>query len=407
MVEGATKILGDIPGKHLDPILLLESQRGNIWGTIMIIYGAERASPYFDLILFHQNRLLDCARITSDLRFTLSRESLISNFTLHRNDTRISLFSMESRALRHLRATLYLEPCLKIQVRLLHKQQIRSLLQMSPCSNGIVECNDFSGQTPRLFFSAIRPDGDLSRFALPFRNGRLLLYDFDKNRELIRERRFNRREKGRTNLAVRREGIPKLEPRIRLAIPPDKFACLEPGESIPLFDQADSTESCASGAPPGREHEVLPAAGRGRQKKSSRNAGARRSEAESGSQMSLKAELLESSALQDQVERLIASFRQSLLASVGERADDMLASAEEKIKGSSPGFSLQSPAKDDIPSVFDLIESVVAGMPFLKRAALREKSLSLISDLYNRHFSLLDDAQLLDKVEQVYYRLKK
>jgi hypothetical protein len=59
------------------------------------------------------------------------------------------------------------------------------------------------------------------------------------------------------------------------------------------------------------------------------------------------------------------------------------------------------------PLVLDLIESVIQEASLLKRAKLRAAALALIADLYNKQYELLERHKAIDKVEQVYYRMKR
>jgi hypothetical protein len=53
------------------------------------------------------------------------------------------------------------------------------------------------------------------------------------------------------------------------------------------------------------------------------------------------------------------------------------------------------------------METIVGGASLLKRPKLRAATLTLISDLYNKHFELLERHGVIDRVEQCYYRLRK
>jgi hypothetical protein len=92
---------------------------------------------------------------------------------------------------------------------------------------------------------------------------------------------------------------------------------------------------------------------------------------------------------------------------MGTRADEAIASAKRKIQAQSPDFRLESLSDETAASVIDLIELISVDAPFLKRSRLRQAALTLVADLYNKQYDLLEKHHAIEKVEQCYYRLKK
>ena len=86
------------------------------------------------------------------------------------------------------RSTFYYEPCLKIQLESLTKKSIQKLLTNTVCRHGIIECNDFSQSIPKIDLQEIRSSQELISYVPSSMKGRLLLYDIEKNNELIQER---------------------------------------------------------------------------------------------------------------------------------------------------------------------------------------------------------------------------
>jgi hypothetical protein len=106
-------------------------------------------------------------------------------------------------------------------------------------------------------------------------------------------------------------------------------------------------------------------------------------------------------------QRLFRSFRKKAVDCIGSRWEDALRSATGKVRFLSPEFQADTLTPSTAPQVLDLILEVVASAPLLKRSRLRESALLLIADIYDKHYDLLESRGLVDRVEQVYLRLKK
>ena len=106
-------------------------------------------------------------------------------------------------------------------------------------------------------------------------------------------------------------------------------------------------------------------------------------------------------------ERLYRSFRQQVFECFGKRCDDILLQAEKELKHLSPEFDCRALTVETAPMILDLVEETIKQCSFLKRPKLRQSAITLISDLYNKQYDMLEEHRAADKVEQLYYRLKK
>ena len=106
-------------------------------------------------------------------------------------------------------------------------------------------------------------------------------------------------------------------------------------------------------------------------------------------------------------ERLFRSFRHQVLEHCGNRSDDVITRAEKTVQVLCPDFDCHLLTHDTAASTLDVIQEVVREAPFMKRSKLRQAAITLISDLYNKQYSLLEEHHAIDKVEQAYYRLRK
>jgi hypothetical protein len=115
----------------------------------------------------------------------------------------------------------------------------------------------------------------------------------------------------------------------------------------------------------------------------------------------------EPSELVRAADRLCRAFRQRAADVVGAKCSAAFARAERELRFLSPGFDPAALADDTAVLVLDLIERVVAAAPFWRRPALRAAAESLLSEFYGKHYDLLERRNVLDAVEQAYYRLKR
>ena len=106
-------------------------------------------------------------------------------------------------------------------------------------------------------------------------------------------------------------------------------------------------------------------------------------------------------------ERLFRSFRRQVFEYLGEKYEGVIAVAEKKVRILSPEFDCHALTEEAAPATLELVEEIVNGAPFMKRSKLRRAAIALLSDLYNKQNNLLEQHRTIDRVEQVYYRLKK
>jgi len=106
-------------------------------------------------------------------------------------------------------------------------------------------------------------------------------------------------------------------------------------------------------------------------------------------------------------ERLFRSFRQQVFEHFGEKCEEVIARAEKKVRILSPEFDYHSITDETAVSALEIIEEIVNQASFMKRSKLRQAAITLISDLYNKQYNLLESHRVIDRVEEIYYRLKR
>lgn len=423
---------------------------------------------FYDLLFFRGPEIFECARLNQDLRFQLHQEVAFRTFKnfAHENDTRVFLFLASDDLLHRFRTTFYYEPCLKVQVKALSKKQIITLLKSTGCQRGIIECNEFTQLAPTIELLTISSADDILQYQPRFKNGRILLYDTEKNKELVQERyaalserqvysastythkqespdqtsvqifnaskqadnrersldekeaeeftefikkilnsppssdpesRMEEKTEGRSFIITRKEeknptandDSGKVKPDFSkkakpLRKPRAKEPVDQPNADLPIQ---------SSGSPSDQQRETLT-----------------RKQTEVPRAASMAAEAVAIAEHQGYVklfERLFRSFRQQIFDCYGDRSEAVIAEAERKVRFLTPEFDLRSLSNDTAIVTLDLVETITNDAPFFKKSKLREAALTLVADLYNKQYELLERHRAIEKVEQFYYRLKR
>ena len=466
MLNDAEQIIADVPGKHLDPQLLVRSQAGDSLGFIMISYEDKPAiantppSRYYDLLFFRGPDIYECARMNRDLRFHIRSEAAFQTFTLRgREDpTRVSLYVAPSHILDRFRSTFLYEPCLKVQIEGLSKKQIGALLRGTECQKGIIECNEFLNPIPSLDLREINSPDDIIHYQPAFKRGRILVYDIEKNKELIEERYVSqsiRSVKSTTSLPDTLAGkstsasgtstqllITSKDSAAHETLSPDDEQ--EAAEFRSFINQILNSPMPAAGGPQTIDHQaqgihddssqvgtlvitrrapeqppLAPNASQDSPSLQRRVTGPQRRVKSQTRKLSAghvaedtsdsKRDLVQEKPTEytKLLERLFRSFRQQVFDSFGEKSVVVIAAAERKVRLLIPEFDLHSLNENTAIHVLDLIEAIAGGASFMKRPRLRQAALTLVADLYNKQYELFEQHYVIDKVEQFYYRLKK
>ena len=495
MINSAAQIIGGVPAQNLDPFLLAKSQTKESAGFITIAYdvspdetqhntGSMSARErFYDLLFFKGASVYECARLNQDLRFIVNGDTAQKTFETHRHSasTLVFLYQAPEELILQFRSTFYYEPCLKVQIGSLSKKQIVTLLRASRCRHGIVECNEFTDHAPAIHLTEIKSEEELTAFNPTLKHGRLLLYDIDKNREIINERYSRSSDDlstitstnvdhslsqpiapffrmGNTKMGNSRMGngaestLSKAEAPVLSKAEADEFtefiqqilnSPMSTDESHPQGEkkhQMEESEETRTGIVVRVQEELRPIPDKEKTiqlepatrdkcidkrstietqgKKCSRESKNRAKGRIKASARQLKPASDEtgqpSATLQSQqseyvrtFERLFRSFRQQVFEYFGDRCEDVIARAEKKVRFLSPEFDCHALTDDTAPSILDVVEVIIKEASFMKRSKLRQAAITLISDLYNKQYNLLEQHSAIDRVEQVYYRLKK
>lgn len=454
MLNGATQIIGDVPGRNLNPLLLAQSQWNDSSGYMMISYTRQREttdegpSRFFDLFFLRGSHIYDCARINAVLRRQLHLDVALQTFNrLGRDESsRLFLFSAPQDDLERFRSTFFLEPSLKVHLEGMTRNQLRRLLSSTKCSRGLIECNDFVRPLPSIHLKLIAAPDYVSQYNPPFKHGRVLIYDVDRHDEFL-DLNQNPRTEGsnlqngqgspsnrddishnditgtsRHGMAVSASDEKEAEEfsafmtrflqATPTSVPTDSVVRENPTtksgrDEIPpqedLFivthrepDDVAAINNDSRTSPPihGRDHRIA------RKPRSTRRPHPATGIQETPPQS-------QSPEFVRLFERLIRSFRQQVFEAFGDKSDDVISKAEGQIRFITPEFDLRSLTQETAVFTLDLIERVANDSSFLKRPRLRQAALTLVADLYNKQYEILEKNRAIDRVEQFYYRLKK
>ena len=442
VINGATQIIGNVPGQYLNPLLVAESQTEAHSGYIVVIYNIE--PKQYDLLFLQGRAITHCARMNKDLRFFIDQHVVTSTFREHHKESLISLFTCDDESIRRFVATFHSEPCLKVHVDALSKPQILALVKSTGCTQGIIERNDFSAQLPTIELKEIVSSTQLPQFKAGFSRGRLLVYDILKNQE-IQSQRFagqpllfaatTSKRKRRTSKTVdsanndnaphnlidadmtaHQEPAEALESLVKEILGTDQLPVehspltIENSNPVPRpqpvptksgssVDISDSTSSLTLASSTNKSERHDPP------EPQSQETPELQSSVEAALQIE-ETKQTDQTAFTRALERLVRSFRQQVVELCPQRAESIFAQAQKKALMLNPDFNVRSLNDETAIIVLDLIEEMVRNAPLLKRSKCRETASELVSDLYNKHYELLEQHKSIDAVEQCYYRLK-
>ncbi len=467
MIDGATEIISGIQGKYLDPLLLAQSQATSSIGLIVVAYnlatmdGTMSSSKFYDLLFLHGSSVVDCARISQDVRFRQQLDEALATFKSSGTDdgTRIYLYQPSEEEIERFRSTFYYEPSLKVQLESLSRKQMRKLLSTTRCKHGIVECSDFGQPVPNIRLQDIGSIDELVLFEPSSKQGQLILYDIDNNRQFVREQypsnpfgvgyatpRIRDASKHSEVVVLRKhpavsdgtrddwqtdnthaaEQFTHLVAEILKSSSPKESDATE--SRVPLVDESDVRKDSkplstrkAQLVEPGNVNTRLPvrtsnpngqstnssnATGRARKGRSNERA-------PGGTQTQTENHNSTNDSNKDKpefvrlFERIFRSFRQVAYECLGDRWDMMISQAENQSRLLVPELDLGSLNEETAPTVLNVIEFIATEAPLLKRSRLRNAALTLIADIYNKQYELLEQQNKIDLVEQIYFRLKR
>lgn len=105
-------------------------------------------------------------------------------------------------------------------------------------------------------------------------------------------------------------------------------------------------------------------------------------------------------------EQLFRAFRRQAYEHLGRKCEAAFIGAEKRVRLLNPDFDSHALNRVTAPITLELVSEIVSGASFFRRAKLKRAALALISDLYNKQYTMLEANGAIDTLEQTYYRLK-
>ena len=427
MINGAVEIIAGVPGKNLDPLLLARSQTPDSISLMLIAYETSLnhvEDRCYDLLFLRGQQIYDCARMTGNLRFRLPVEKIVANFKSRYCDegTRIHLFKVPNDSIEQFRSTFYYSPSLKIRLESLTKKQIQKLLNNTDCGHGIVEHDDYVQRVPKITLMEYHSLQELTAYVPPSLKGQLYLYDIEKNMELLKEclglseesfssgaaDTINRQE----TFILKRPANEDSARQSEMLNDANQFTELikqilnnpekkpEANKTLNLEFPEIPVKRPVHHIDELRQKTDVPELSRTKQ--SPRRQVKKRSEDSSVSEKNT-----EHSEVIVLFDRFFRSYRRIIYDCMGEKGDACIALAESQVKISYPEFNISALTETEAVHVLDVVEYVSKKVPLLKRSHVRNAVLSLIAEVYNKQYELLERTKTLDRVEQFYYELKR
>jgi hypothetical protein len=342
MINGALEIIRGVSSAHIDPLVLPESHGDGSLGYIVIAY--VDGPDTFDMLFLKGKAITQCARISRDIRTTQSVESVRGRLRASGGRALVYLFQTTEPALDRFERTLHYEPCLKLQIDHLTRRQRGMLVRSSGCRRGLLELDQFPGVLPSIELYDFESTEQLMVLESRMKRGRLILYDVERNRDLF---------KGEPARPEREPPRPPALPSPSEPPPP-----VRPGPEPPV-------QALNENAPHGPPDEFV---------------------------------LL--------FDRMFRTFRREAFECCGKKLEPLIQGAEHEVRLLNPAFDLNSLSRETAPAVLNLMEAMVREAPFMKRSKLKALVLTLLGDLYSRHYDTLERNGAVETVEQSYFRLR-
>jgi hypothetical protein len=429
MINGAIQILGGVPGRFLDPLVLAESQLEETIGYVLVVYPGN--GGFYDLLFFHGSTVSHYCRLNAYFRFMVNRSAIEKAFETHRQagNTLVSLYEASPDLTGRFLLTFRYQPCLKLKLEPLSRKQLSKVLQFSACSRGIMERNDFSAAPPSISLLEFDSTEALASYQFDSSRGMLLLYDIEKNRQaesLLNRQRDSVRFSDQSN-ELRNEPVlhvtfpdstPSRSPLTRAR--EEALTADDHPETEPEIDEFQKLVQQIISRPPSErkpQKRIIRArrirrgnmetsdvgVGPGNSCESETSATLQKGQGRVPAPDTCKKPQSEYTTL---FERLFRSFRQQSFEVFGPSLNSVIEKGEREVRFVNPDFRLGDLQEATAISTLELVVEIVKSAPILKRSKLRTAALTLVADLYNKNYDILDTHKDLAKVEEFYCKLK-
>ena len=441
MIQNALHILGPVSGLHLDPFLLVDSQSKGIGGYVMICLADRGVSREYYLLCFDGEGSVDCVRLTAEGRSFIGVDIARSEYSLmDKGRVMVHLFTIDSSPMERFFATLRNEPCFKIRIDTLRRRQVEMLVRTYGSQEVLAERNDLTSELPRMEFQPMFPGQPLPIFAMGFGRGGFLLYRCLEAEGLPNGTTVPSASpdlpgvaQSSTHftpaIAMHPGGLGVAQPAAQPTTAPPN---LPPrSESAPRGAPSMSAPTAPSAGPknvrPGA-HGTRAGAFVDAVRDALRPGSVRATRAAKSTEPPEQLDFLPTSKVPGDsgspatvsakgraqvpeivglLQQLVDDFRRQTMSILGSKGVLVFESCERQLRKQMSQFRSDEIDDETALLAVDLIDAVVRAAPLLKRSKLRGITLTLIADLYNKHFEVLNRHGLIPRVEEVYFTHKK
>ena len=361
MLKQATTVHLRVPGIHIDPFLLAESQAGDSHGIVLIAYNG----PPFDLLFLEGPRISLAARWGPDYKFILDPAYIKEKFQALRTSvgTSVSFFTVTGETLTSFIATLYFEPFLRCDLAPLNRRQRIALLTKNVRPGTLMEIDCFSSFPPAVQLVPLDPSEGIRKVRPLPQSGILSLYDTTLNAALLEEKKL---------MGM----LPRQVPH-RPAEPPT------PGPSLPDPSQQELFPSPVNTIADLTPAEPLP------------------------SRPPLTTGLLpEEARFIAVMKNFLTHFRHELHEELGKSAVPLLDRAERKVNALIHGFDRTRLDMDTAHFTLDYLKFATMAARFPNRRKVRQIAVFALGELYAKHYEEIEKFKVLDKIESLYAKFK-
>ena len=358
MLSESQLVFGQVPASQLDPFLLAEGRNSDEEGYVVILY-PERSC---DLLFLKGEEIRLAAHLTDDYRFAVQQAAVQARFRQYRSDSRSLLwfFLAPAESIRRFSSTLFYTPFLNVQLESLGRRQRHELLMNIKRKQCLVELADFNGFIPTIELQAVETNEELQSLAPRLTEGRLMLYDLERNVEMLRMK---------SQCAVVRPG----------------------GESGEVAGSGPVHSSPEVVVPPQDPNHVPSPTGHA---------------VRTPIELAGPVKHPEKGCLRH-FEVLFRRFRKQAAQLLGMRYHSLEAKAEKHVRASHPEFHLERLSEKSAPLVLQVMEFVTRKAPVFKRSHLKCMTITLVAEFYSAHYDTLERNKCLDGMEDFYTRLKQ
>ena len=297
--------------------------------------------------------------------------------------------------------------------------------------HGIIEYNDFSQSIPKIDLQEIRSSQELVSHVPASMKGQLLLYNTEKNSELIQDRfdsipndyplQISKPTTKQQTLILKKDGSKGIQnQQSEMINEANEFAELvkqmlnnpAPKQDTPGTLELEFPEMVIKTSNQNRiETEENTTSQEPLQFKRHSRRTIKKQPDEPKEKKVEEKKFEEKKEQQSEIitlfERVFRSFRRVVYECLGEKGETIIAQAESQARLLHQDFSLSALTEANSIVILDVIESVIKNVPLLKRSRVRNAVVILVADAYNKQYDLLERTKALDRFEQFYYELKR